>query len=366
MSTSTDRWNPLKLIETLAFFGEMPLIGNFRWLQQMLGAPLNPSAPLPQDLQPDSSVLLKAKDASAGESVQALLSERGISSQLSDAVFSASPSESVSNRMVNIHTVLWIGLTGDEADLGTYLEAIKNQPASEDQTLFDFRSVDKARFQDMWGAVDDVVMGGASTSGLSLLPSYARFSGTVSTANSGGFASVRTRNFEPPFDLTGWQGIRLVLRGDGQRYKVILRNSRNWDSAAYCASVDTEAERWIGVDIPFAALKATFRARIQPTAPPLDPSCVCAFQLMLSKFEYDGEKNPQFHPGAFSLDVQSVRSYRLVSPPLLVAIAASTTQATAYTNLLAQSNLAHQVIDSSNEQAFPDALVRAVATRRMV
>jgi len=197
------------------------------------------------------------------------------------------------------------------------------------------------------------VMGGVSDSGMTLLPGFARFSGTVSTANSGGFASVRTRNFDPPFNLQGWQGIRLVLRGDGQRYKVILRNSSSWDSRAYCHSIDTVPDDWMVVAIPFPAFIATFRAKTQPTAPPLDPTTLCSFQLMLSKFEYDGDKNPHFHPGSFSLDVRSLGTYRMTQSPKIVVIADAAEQVGPYTDMLADSGLPHTVLVRTDDDLAP-------------
>ncbi len=42
------------------------------------------------------------------------------------------------------------------------------------------------------------------------------FAGSVTTANNGGFASVRTRNLEPPLDLSGGRGTgREVWNGAG-------------------------------------------------------------------------------------------------------------------------------------------------------
>lgn len=116
-----------------------------------------------------------------------------------------------------------------------------------------------------WGSLDDVVMGGVSESGLFFSPSttsatadgggggeggYGRdaavFAGTVSTSNNGGFASVRSKNWAPRLDLGGYEGLRVTLKGDGQRYKLILRTSDAWDSMSYCASVDTPVRRLSG------------------------------------------------------------------------------------------------------------------------
>lgn len=60
------------------------------------------------------------------------------------------------------------------------------------------------------------------------------FKGLVSTNNSGGFASVRCRNFEPILDASAYQGLQIRLKGDGQRYKCIIRADTNWDGIAYC------------------------------------------------------------------------------------------------------------------------------------
>lgn len=71
-----------------------------------------------------------------------------------------------------------------------------------------------------WGPVDDVVMGGVSRSGFSTVSGAGEdgapggvFSGDVTTANNGGFASVRTRNIDPPLDLSSCDGLEIRLFG---------------------------------------------------------------------------------------------------------------------------------------------------------
>ena len=362
MTPSNDRWNPLRLVDTLNFFGEVPLVGNFRWLQHMFGAAANPQAPAADILEPTRAVVLLSEAGPAADALRKILEDQGIAVRSQLLPLDSPLPPAAANRIINTPAVLWKGVPDDEECLSAQLADLQQLPASEEYPLFDFRTAAPAVLQDVWGAVDDVVMGGASASGLALLPDYGRFAGNVSTANSGGFASVRTRNFEPPFDLSGWQGVRLVVRGDGQRYKVILRNSQNWDSLAYCTSIDTEAEQWLGIDIPFSALQATFRAKTQSTAPPLNPATVCSWQLMLSKFEYDGNQNPHFRAGAFSLDVRSLGVYRQAAAPVTIMIASSPEQAATYTTLLAQSGLAHQIL-THDEPEFAMKLVQALPSR---
>jgi Complex I intermediate-associated protein 30 (CIA30) len=174
--------------------------------------------------------------------------------------------------------------------------------------VFDFRASTHALSQ-IWGALDDVVMGGASASTLQQDPEGAKFTGNVSTSNSGGFVSVRTRNFEPPLNLSGQLGLMLRVKGDGNRYKFLIRDQDSWDSVAYASSFDTVAGEWRDVRIPFAELAPVFRAKIVKDAPALNPAHLRSLQLMLSKFEYDGVLNPHFEPGAFTLLVQSIQVF---------------------------------------------------------
>lgn len=179
---------------------------------------------------------------------------------------------------------------------------------SNQKVIFDFTKA-STDIKEIWGAVDDVVMGGVSQSSIQLSENAALFTGNVSTDNSGGFVSVRTKNFETPLNLSAYQGIELRVKGDGNRYKFFLRTDPKWDGVAYSYSFDTEPNTWITVSIPFNSLTPVFRAKTMDFAERLDTSKISSFQLMLSKFEYDKELNPKFTPGGFSLQVESIKAY---------------------------------------------------------
>ncbi len=200
--------------------------------------------------------------------------------------------------------------------------ASKNLPSSNEKTLFDF-SNPSIEVKNVWGAVDDVVMGGVSQSNIQLTSGKAVFFGNVSTENSGGFASVRTKNFDPSFNLSGYEGVEIRVKGDGKRYKFILRTETNWDGIGYCYSFDTEADTWIDVKIPFTELTPVFRAKTVEDAPRIDANKICSFQLMLSKFEYDGELNPNFSPGAFALEVETIKAYGGQTLPQFVLVSSA-------------------------------------------
>ncbi|XP_057949330.1 uncharacterized protein LOC131144612 isoform X2 [Malania oleifera] len=167
-----------------------------------------------------------------------------------------------------------------------------------------------------WGALDDVVMGGVSESTFQIDTTGGEnggptglFRGVVSTANNGGFTSIRTRNFSVPEDLSAYDGLELRLRGDGCRYKLIVRTSADWDTVGYTASFDTLEGQWQSIRLLFSSLRPVFRARTVSDAPPFDPSRIVSLQLMFSKFEYDGKLNPTFVEGAFQLLISSIRAY---------------------------------------------------------
>ena len=180
-------------------------------------------------------------------------------------------------------------------------------PQVVNAVVFDFRQA-TAEMRQVWGALDDVVMGGVSQSSVQLRPDGLLFSGVVSTENSGGFASVRSRNFEPAIDLSAYSGIELTVRGDGQRYKFFMRDGNAWDSVAYAYSFDTTADDWVTVRIPFEHMQPVLRARIVER-PPINTRRIHSLQFMHSKLEYDRALNPHNEAGPFQLLIQTVQVY---------------------------------------------------------
>ncbi|RYQ86954.1 hypothetical protein Ahy_B10g106561 isoform B [Arachis hypogaea] len=139
-----------------------------------------------------------------------------------------------------------------------------------------------------WGALDDVVMGGVSESTFQIDPTGGEsggptgiFKGVVSTANNGGFTSIRTKNFSEPEDLSAYDGLEFRLKGDGRRYKLIVRTSRDWDTVGYTAGFDTVKGEWQTIQLPFSTLRPVFRARTVSDAPPFDPTNVISLQAWL-------------------------------------------------------------------------------------
>ena len=84
---------------------------------------------------------------------------------------------------------------------------------------------DKQKSSTKWFTTNDDVMGGVSTSSMRRLSNgSALFSGTVSTANNGGFAMVRL-----PLNAKLGEGnskIILTVKGDGKKYQFRIKSKR--------------------------------------------------------------------------------------------------------------------------------------------
>lgn len=160
-----------------------------------------------------------------------------------------------------------------------------------------------------WGPLDDVVMGGASKSNLEFGGEFnGEWKGFVTTANNGGFVGIRTKLLSPSLDMSSCDGVIIRVKGDGQRYKFIMRDDENWNGIAWTKSFDTVPNTSIPVKIPFKELIPTKFAKVVKCKS-FDKNNVLAFQISLSKFEYDGGLNPKFTEGPFNFQLESITSY---------------------------------------------------------
>jgi hypothetical protein len=74
-------------------------------------------------------------------------------------------------------------------------------------------------------------------------------------------------------------------------------------------SFDTKDGEWQDIVLPFSEFIPTFRAKTLRDGSKLNPASVCSVQLMLSKFEYDGELNPHFKAGPMQLPIEAIRAH---------------------------------------------------------
>ena len=249
-----------------------------------------------------------------------------------------------------------VGWARRDRQISNLIQVASNSlnPAT-DKILFDFTNP-TTEIKETWGAVDDVVMGGVSQSSIRVAENRAVFSGFVSTDNNGGFASVRTRNFDYPLDLSDYEGIELRVQGDGKRYKFITRCEGKWDGIGYCYSFDTVYNYWTTMRIPFQDLIPVFRAKTVADAGYFDSSKVYSMQLMLSKFEYDGGLNQKFEPGVFSLEVEYIKTYG-GKPKSQFILLSSSNLSKQTEELLAESKLTYKILPQAEENTSSEAIM---------
>lgn len=156
-----------------------------------------------------------------------------------------------------------------------------------------------------WQAIGDAVMGGVSAGQMAYDPNgYAVFSGEVSLANNGGFASVRSAVETSASDSAS--AYLLTVRGDGKRYKFSVRTSADFDGVGYQAGFAPPAGEWTPVRLAIADFVPTWRGRIVTHAPLLAPSCVQQIGLLIADRQ----------AGAFRLHIRAIELVAWRPPPL--------------------------------------------------
>lgn len=364
------QWNLGRLVETLTYFEVIPLLN---WVQELFQGRPHVNQNKPDGAKQVGVILVAGATGGVGRRVVQKLIERGyrVRSLVRDIDKARSllgnntelvvaditkPETLTPLVMANIQAVICCTavrvqpVEGDTPDRAKYNQGIKFYmpeivgdtpenveyqgvknlvetaakylPEADTKPIFNFTHPSE-ELKNIWGALDDVVMGGVSASNMRFAEGIALFTGNVSVANSGGFASVRTKNFDPPINLSGCEGVTLRVKGDGKRYKLFLRSDAVWDGVGYSHSFDTVADTWINVRVPFKDLIPVFRAKVVKDRPQIDASKVSSFQLMLSKFEYDGALNPSFSPGAFELQIESINAYGGENLPRFVLVSSA-------------------------------------------
>jgi monofunctional biosynthetic peptidoglycan transglycosylase len=158
-------------------------------------------------------------------------------------------------------------------------------------TIFDF-----PRGDELWQSINDGVMGGVSSGVMVRSGSgHASFRGTVSFDNNGGFSSVRSAAVV--YDLSGYDGLAVRVRGDGKRYGFRLKTDASFDGVSYQVPISPPAGEWTDVWLPFADFEPIFRGRRVDGHPALDTSRITTFGLMISRQE-----------GPFQIDVASIQA----------------------------------------------------------
>ena len=138
-----------------------------------------------------------------------------------------------------------------------------------------------------WSPINDAVMGGFSEGRLrSDLAGHAVFSGNVSFANNGGFASVRCSPVD--FGIPGAIAYLLAVMGDGKQYKLTFRTDEAFDGVNYQCRFHPPAGIWTTCRLACSDFSPSWRGRYVPDAPPFNPAHLRQVGFMIA----DRQKGP--------------------------------------------------------------------------
>ncbi len=166
------------------------------------------------------------------------------------------------------------------------------------QPLFDFTEADAAK---EWQTVNDGVMGGVSDGKFKITDAKTmEFFGTLSLANNGGFASVRTK--PKNLGLEKDDTVVAKVRGDGREYMLNLYPNKQRVAYSYRATVQTKKDEWIEVKIPLDKFEATSFGRVVQDAGTVKPAEINAMGFML------GDKKA----GTFKMEIEWIKVERAV------------------------------------------------------
>lgn len=156
-----------------------------------------------------------------------------------------------------------------------------------------------------WQIVNDGVMGGKSQSSISDGSSGTLiFQGNVSLKNNGGFASTRSPAIRT--NLGDYDGIELVVIGDGNTYKCGLRTGREFDGIAHQSNFQTQAGTEQTIRIPFSDFNPTWRGRRLDESKRMTPDQIGSIGFLIS----DKQEGP------FQLEIKAIRAYSDHAPTM--------------------------------------------------
>ncbi|CAD7695637.1 unnamed protein product [Ostreobium quekettii] len=157
---------------------------------------------------------------------------------------------------------------------------------------------------EMWERLDDVIMGGKSSSSIKLAGdgSGAVWSGDL-VVEGGGFCGCRI-SLPKSLDLSMFDGVEFTAKGNGSIFKLNLATAQSEGGKTYQASFETVEGAWTEVKLPWHEFVPVDQAMYEPGRPPADPSNVVGFTLVYSRFTHNRMPNPKYSPGPFEFEIK--------------------------------------------------------------
>ena len=168
-------------------------------------------------------------------------------------------------------------------------------PEKKTLLLFDFS---KSKDFELWQVINDGVMGGISRSDFKRGEDVAVFSGEVSLENYGGFCSASSRPVKN-YDLSGFKGVAIRVKGDGKDYKATLKTDASFSGFSYQYVFSTQSGTWITVKAPFSKFLPFFRGVRQNGEGGIDSGKIRSMGFIIA----DKQEGP------FRLEIASIEAY---------------------------------------------------------
>jgi len=201
--------------------------------------------------------------------------------------------------------------------LHDHSEPIENLQEAECIPIFDFAKNDTLN---NFERIDDVIMGGISSSSLRQQPGEAYISWCgICRVDGGGFCGTRTLPFQEPLSVGNADGLyiecRLASDNDTDRrvWKMSTRTEKSRGEELYQSEFKIKpGNEWNRLPLPFSNFNKVRGARLVFGAERIDPSeGLYQIGLTMSKFlmAENMTEIPSFRPGYFELQVKSMGLY---------------------------------------------------------
>ena len=151
---------------------------------------------------------------------------------------------------------------------------------------------------DRWRIVNDGVMGGLSSSTVSVNGSKnIVFRGSVSLDNNGGFASLRSpvKNY----NFQGFSGVEIRMKTEGKLYSISMKETSYFSGYFYTASFETKKDEWMVFKIPFGNFKLFYFGKETDSAKKIPLDNIKEISLLI------GEKQE----GSFETEIDYIKLY---------------------------------------------------------
>jgi hypothetical protein len=152
--------------------------------------------------------------------------------------------------------------------------------------------------EDQWRIVNDDVMGGLSSSKVSISEEgKILFSGKVSLENNGGFASLRSpiKNY----NFENHSGIEIRIKGDGKKYSISMKETSYFTGSFYTVNFQTIKDELITLKIPFDSFALYYFGREVSSNPKIPLNKIKEISLLI------GEKQE----GIFYAEIDFIKLY---------------------------------------------------------